>query len=82
EHSHILSKEMIDFEESKKFNNKMLDDIKFITVFCKFGATSQRKFLENKYPLHPIYSKDLYTAISKFCPTQKSLSNDVSLVLN
>ncbi|CAG8465504.1 10064_t:CDS:2, partial [Dentiscutata heterogama] len=41
---------IIEFEELKKFTNEMMDDIRFITVSCKFGATNQRRFLENKYP--------------------------------
>ncbi|CAG8686607.1 9336_t:CDS:1, partial [Cetraspora pellucida] len=72
----------IEFEESKKFTNEMLEDIKFITISCKFGATAQRKFLENKYPLLLIYLKDLYAAINKFHPTHKSLSNDAAQILN
>ncbi|CAG8437245.1 9856_t:CDS:1 [Scutellospora calospora] len=81
-HNHALNREMIEFEESKKFTKEMIDDIRFMTVSCKFGATSQRRFLENKYPLHPIYSKDLYATISKFRPMQNSLSNDASQVSN
>ncbi|CAG8628813.1 1101_t:CDS:2, partial [Scutellospora calospora] len=54
-----------------------------VLVFInKFGVTAQRKFLENKYPLHSIYLKDLYAAINKFHPTYKSLSNDVAQVSN
>ncbi|CAG8632338.1 4870_t:CDS:1 [Cetraspora pellucida] len=82
DHNHVINREMIKFKESKKFTKEMIDDIKFITVSCKFDATNQRKFLENKYPLHAIYSKDLYAAISKFCPTQNSLLNDVAKISN
>ncbi|CAG8756272.1 15685_t:CDS:2, partial [Cetraspora pellucida] len=65
DHNHALNKKIIEFEDSKKFTNEIMDDIKFMTVSCKFGATNQRKFLESKYPLHPIYSKDLYAAITR-----------------
>ncbi|CAG8777506.1 12533_t:CDS:1, partial [Cetraspora pellucida] len=82
EHNHKLDRLVIEFEESKKFTNEILEDIKFMTVLCKFGVTAQRKFLENKYPLHPIYSKDLYTDINKFHSTYKSLLNDAAQVSN
>ncbi|CAB4488469.1 unnamed protein product [Rhizophagus irregularis] len=73
---------MITFEEQKKFTTEMMEDIKFLTSHCKFGATAQRKFLEGKYPSQPIYSKDLYAAIQKFRPTSKSLLNDAALMSN
>ncbi|CAB4403820.1 unnamed protein product [Rhizophagus irregularis] len=60
----------------------MMEDIEFLTTHCKFGATIQRKFLEEKYPSHPIYSNDLYAAIQKFRPTSKTLSNDAALMSN
>ncbi|CAG8502816.1 16316_t:CDS:2 [Cetraspora pellucida] len=41
-HNHVLNRELIEFEESKKFTKEMIDDIRFMTVSCKFGATSQR----------------------------------------
>ncbi|CAG8468540.1 7013_t:CDS:2, partial [Racocetra fulgida] len=81
-HNHKLDRSMIEFEESKKFTNEILEDIKFMTVLCKFDMTVQRKFLENKYSLQPIFPKDLYAAINKFCLTHKTLSNDVAQVLN
>ncbi|CAB5388078.1 unnamed protein product [Rhizophagus irregularis] len=81
-HNHPLNQAMIEFEDRKKFTPEMMDDIKFMTIHCKFGATSQRKFLEGKFPLHPIYSKDLYAAINKFHPTSKSLSNDAAQISN
>ncbi|CAG8486782.1 10774_t:CDS:2 [Funneliformis caledonium] len=59
-----------------------MEDIRFMTMDCKFGATTQRKFLEGKYPSHPIHSKDLYAAIQKFQPTSKSLSNDATKISN
>ncbi|CAG8725661.1 7730_t:CDS:2, partial [Funneliformis caledonium] len=66
--------------DSKKFTNAMIEDVKFMTIYCKFGATAQIKFLEGKYPFHPIYSRDLYAVIQKFQPTKKSLSNDIAKV--
>jgi hypothetical protein len=73
---------MIEFEDAKKFTYSMIEDIKFMTMDCKFKATIQRKFLEGKYPLQLIHSKDLYVAIQKFCPTNKSLSNDAAKISN
>jgi len=68
------------FEQNKKFSEKMMEDIQFLTQHCKMGATAQKRFLEGKYPFHPIYSEDLYNAIKKFRPTAKSLSNDTAQV--
>ncbi|CAB4416994.1 unnamed protein product [Rhizophagus irregularis] len=83
EHNHTLNHNMIEFEDAKKFTYPMMEDIRFMTIDCKFGATIQRKFLEGKYPLQPIHSKDLYdTAIQKFRPTNKSLSNDAAKISN
>ena len=73
---------MIEFEDSKKFTPLMIEDIKFMTISCKFGTTAQRKFLEGKYPTHSIYSKDLYATIQKYRPTSKSLLNDAAEISN
>ncbi|CAG8683705.1 13981_t:CDS:2 [Gigaspora margarita] len=72
EHNHELN---------KIFNQDILDDIKFMTEHCNMGATAQRKFLEGKYPLQSIYSKNLYAAIRKFRPT-KALLNDAATMSN
>ena len=80
QHNHRLCHSLIEFEDSKKFTNAMIEDVKFMTMYCKFGATVQMKFLEGKYPSHPIYSRDLYAVIQKFQPTKKSLSNDAAKV--
>ena len=66
QHNHKLYHSLIEFEDSKKFTNIMIEDVKFITIYCKFGATVQMKFLKGKYPSHPIYSRDLYAVIQKF----------------
>ncbi|CAG8541922.1 19531_t:CDS:2, partial [Gigaspora rosea] len=81
EHNHELSIESIQFQQDKIFNQDILDDIKFMTEHCNMGATAQRKFLEGKYPLQSIYSKDLYAAIRKFRPT-KALLNDAATMSN
>jgi len=81
EHNHSLNVQRITHEEEKKFTEEILADIEFLT-HCKFGATMQRKYLEAKYPAHPIYSKDLYATIQKFRPTAKSLSNDAARISN
>lgn len=82
EHNHELNIEVIAFREGKKFSNEMLEDIQFLTNHCKMGATVQRRYLEAKYPTHPLYSKDLYAAIQKFRSTTKSLSNDAAKISN
>lgn len=79
-HNHLLNPSRIMFEDGKQFTAEMLADVKFMTENCKFGATVQRKFLESKYPTRTICSKDLYSAIQKFRPTNKSLLNDAAKV--
>ena len=78
EHNHDLNIEAVAFRENKVFNNEIIEDIQFLTHHCKMGATSQRRYLEAKYPSVPIYSDDLYSVIKKFQPTTKSLSNDAA----
>ncbi|CAG8788854.1 8963_t:CDS:2, partial [Racocetra fulgida] len=67
---------------SNEFSPEMIEDIKFLTTHCRFGATVQRKFLEGKYPSQPIYSKDLYAVIQKFIPTSEMLLNDAASMSN
>jgi hypothetical protein len=78
EHNHDLNIGAVAFKEERRFNNEMIEDIRFLTHHCKMGATAQRRYLEGKYPSYPIYSKDLYAAIQKFRLTTKSLSNDAA----
>ena len=78
EHNHDLNVEAVAFREDKKFSEEIMNDIQFLTQHCKMGATSQRRYLEGKYPSHPFFSKDIYAAIQRFRPTAKSLSNDAA----
>ncbi|CAG8572691.1 12631_t:CDS:2, partial [Cetraspora pellucida] len=82
EHNHLLNNMIIKFKDSKKFTNEMMKDIKFMIISCKFDATAQRKFLESKFLMHPIYAKDLYATINKFHPIHKLLSNDAAQISN
>ena len=82
EHNHELNIEGAAFKEEKRFSDEMMEDVQFLTNNCKMGATAQRRYLEAKYPSHPIYSKDLYIAIQSFRPTAKSLSNDAAKMSN
>ncbi|CAB5368994.1 unnamed protein product [Rhizophagus irregularis] len=82
DHNHPLNRLIIEFKESKKFTMEMIEDIKFMTIHCKFDATSQQKFLEGKFPSHPIFLKDLYATIKKFHSNSKSLSNDAAQISN
>ncbi|RIB03242.1 hypothetical protein C2G38_2255112 [Gigaspora rosea] len=81
-YNYLLNPKRIEFEDIKKFSDAMLEDVRFMTVYCKFGATVQRKFLEGKYSIQPIYSNDLYAAIQKFRPNSKTLSNDAAQISN
>ena len=51
------------FKEEKRFSDEMIKDVQFLTNNCKIGATAQRKYLEAKYPSHPMYSQDLYAVM-------------------
>src|ERR1043165_5000380 len=82
EHNHDLSIESAAFREDKRFSDEIMEDIQFLTQHCRIGATAQRRYLEGKYPSHPIYSNDLYAAIKRFHPTTKSLSNDAAQMSN
>ncbi|CAB4384892.1 unnamed protein product [Rhizophagus irregularis] len=82
QHNHPLDVLIVEFEDSRKFTDSMIEDIKFITVSCKFEATAQRKFLEGKYPTHPLYSQELYNTIQRFQPTKESLLNDAAKLSN
>ena len=66
EHNHDLNIEAVAFKKDKRFSNEMVNDIQFLTQHCKLGATTQRRYLEAKYPSHPIFSQDLYASIKKF----------------
>jgi len=78
EHNHVLNIEAVAFREDKRFSDEMMENIQFLTQQCNMRVTAQRKYLEAKYPSHPIFSKDLYAAIQKFRPMAKSLSNDAA----
>jgi hypothetical protein len=38
-HNHPLNQKMIEFEDRKKFTSEIMDNIKFMIIHCKFGAT-------------------------------------------
>ncbi|CAG8492788.1 8386_t:CDS:1, partial [Scutellospora calospora] len=82
EHNHPLNRELIVFKDTKKFIDSMLKDVKFMTMYYKFRATVQRKFLKGKYLTHPIHSKDLYHIIQRFWLTAKFLLNDTVQISN
>ncbi|CAG8648146.1 9031_t:CDS:1, partial [Scutellospora calospora] len=79
-HNYYLNVNAIMFEFEKKFSMEMIENIKFLTQHCKIDATAQIKYLEGKYPVYPIYSKDLYAVIRKFCLIAKSLLNDTAQI--
>ncbi|CAB4375865.1 unnamed protein product [Rhizophagus irregularis] len=82
QHNYSLDVSIVEFEDSRKFTDLMIEDIKFMTVSCKFGAIAQRKFLEQKYPIHPLYSRELYNTIQRFRLTKESLLNDAAKLSN
>ncbi|CAG8642836.1 18839_t:CDS:1 [Racocetra fulgida] len=82
EHNHLLNVDAITFETEKKFSIEMIEDVKFLTQHCKMGSIAQMKYLEGKYPAHPIYKKDLYAIIRSFRPTTMSLMSDATQMSN
>ena len=82
EHNHELNLGAVAFKEEKRFSDEMMEDVQFLINNCKMEATAQRKYLEAKYPSHPMYSQDLYAAIQNFQLTTKSLSNDAAKMSN
>ncbi len=44
----------------------MIENMKFMMIYCEFNATAQMKFFEGKYPFHLIYLRDFYAIMQKF----------------
>ena len=78
EHNHIFNTKAIAFRKDKRFNEEIMDDIQFLTEYCRMKATAQRRYLEGKYPSHTFFSKDIYATIKRFHSTARSLSNDAA----
>ncbi|CAB5374757.1 unnamed protein product [Rhizophagus irregularis] len=77
-HSHNLNPDIIQFENNKQIPSEIMKEIEFLTVQCKMGATSQRQYLEAKFPGQLIYNNDLYQAIQYFRPQTRNDSNDAA----
>ncbi|CAG8596150.1 17241_t:CDS:2 [Dentiscutata erythropus] len=69
EHNYEMCPEALQFERNKAFTKEMQEDVEFYVKRCRFGATLIRKVLKEKYPSHPIFSKDLYKEIRKHKPS-------------
>ncbi|RHZ52802.1 hypothetical protein Glove_457g22 [Diversispora epigaea] len=61
-HSHILNPSVIQFGNNKNIPSEIMKEIEFLTVQCKMGATTQRQYLEAKFPGQIIYNEDLNDA--------------------
>ncbi|CAB4422273.1 unnamed protein product [Rhizophagus irregularis] len=77
-HSHNLNPDIIQFGNNKQIPSEIMKEIEFFTVQCKMGATSQRQYLEAKFPGQLIYNNDLYQAIQYFRPQTRNDSNDAA----
>lgn len=77
-HSHNLNPDIIQFEINKQIPPEIMKEIEFLTVQCKMGVTSQRQYLEAKFPGQLIYNNDLYQAIQHFRPQTRNDSNDAA----
>ncbi|RHZ50855.1 hypothetical protein Glove_490g67 [Diversispora epigaea] len=70
--------EFDEFGNNKNIPSEIMKEIEFLTVQCKMGATTQRQYLEAKFPGQIIYNEDLYYAIQNFRPQNKNDSNDAA----
>ncbi len=66
EYNHDLNIEAVAFRKDIRFSDKMMDDVQFLTQYCKIEAMVQRRYLKGKYPYHTFFSQDIYAAIKKF----------------
>ncbi|RHZ83189.1 hypothetical protein Glove_99g275 [Diversispora epigaea] len=55
-----------------------MKEIEFLTVQYKMGASTQRQYLEAKFPGQIIYNNDLYCTIQYFHPQSKNDTNDAA----
>ena len=77
-HSHDLDPNIVKFGNNKCLPPEIMKEIEFLTISCKMGATTQRQYLEARFPGQIIYNDDLYQAIQYFQPQSKSDSNDAA----
>ncbi|RHZ82619.1 hypothetical protein Glove_107g2 [Diversispora epigaea] len=77
-HSHNLNPNIIQFGDNKQIPLEIMKEIEFLTVQCKMGASTQRQYLEAKFPGQIIYNNDLYCAIQYFRPQSKNDTNDAA----
>ncbi|CAG8559577.1 4530_t:CDS:2, partial [Racocetra fulgida] len=49
EHNHMLSQDIIEFEDGKKFTDQMIEDVRFMTIFAD-------KFMQEIEPIVPNYN--------------------------
>jgi hypothetical protein len=62
-HSHNLNPNIIQFGDNKHIPSEIMKEIEFLTIKCRMGATTQRQYLEARFPGQIIYDNDLYQAI-------------------
>ena len=48
EHNHVLNTKAIAFREDKRFSEEIMDDIQFLTEYCRMEATAQKKIFRRK----------------------------------
>ncbi|CAG8461234.1 14640_t:CDS:2 [Gigaspora rosea] len=77
-HNHEMSIEALQFEKLKAFTKDMRDDIEFYVKKYSFDATTIKRILSQKYPLHPIYPQDLYNEIKKHRPSAQLIEGDAA----
>ena len=77
-HSHDLNPNIIRFGDNKCIPPEIMSEIEFLTVKCRMSATTQRQYLEARFPGQVIYDNDLYQAIQYFRPQNRNDSNDAA----
>jgi len=56
EHNHNLNIEVVAFKKDIRFSNEIIDDVQFLTQYCRIEVTAQRRYLEGKYSYHTFFS--------------------------
>ena len=66
----------------RRFTEEMNNDIEFYVKNGLTSATSIFPLLKAKYPVHPIYKKDLYNAIHMFRCQKEPAKNNVCNIIS
>ncbi|CAG8815842.1 24143_t:CDS:2, partial [Gigaspora rosea] len=71
----------INDSENSIIINKIIENHNYLLNPKRIKFEDMKKFSDTMLE-DPIYSNDLYTAIQKFCPNSKTLSNDAAQIIS